>query len=96
MFHVEHSAPGACVFLQISPRIRIFRAVREVLPREPALFFVGLGDIDAFELEDDEARAVVAAGDHHALVVRPAVHDAAANISSTCTITCNLPAVPDD
>ena len=44
---------------------------------KPFLLFLVLRDVDAPYLEDDGARAVVATGDHHALVVGPAVHDAA-------------------
>ena len=43
--------------------------------------------VDALDLEDHGARAVVAAGDHHALVIRPLVHDGAALQSSV-----NIPA----
>lgn len=38
----------------------------------------GSRDVDALQLEDDRAGAVVAAGDHEAVVARPAVHDGAA------------------
>lgn len=34
-----------------------------------------LGNVDALELEDDRARAIIAAGYHHAVVVRPLVHE---------------------
>lgn len=62
----------------LRPRIRILRAVGEILFGEPGALGVRLGDIDALDLEDHGARAVVAAGNHHAIVRGPAVHDGAA------------------
>ena len=38
------------------------------MAREPGLVLGGVGDVDALDLEDDGARAVVAARDDHALV----------------------------
>lgn len=61
--------------LSPTPRVRVLRAVGEVLLGEPGALGVRLGDIDALNLENHGARAVVAAGNHHAVVRGPAVHD---------------------
>ena len=44
---------------------------------QPLGFFVILRDIDSLDLEDDRPRAIVAAGDHHAVIICPALHDGA-------------------
>ena len=50
----------------------------KILLFQPRCFLVILWNVDAFDLEDDRPGAVVAAGDHHAVVIRPALHDGAA------------------
>ena len=45
---------------------------------QPLPLFVILRYIDALDFEDDRPRPIVAAGDHHAVVIRPALHDGAA------------------
>ena len=37
-----------------------------------------LRNVDSFDLENDRSRTVIAAGDHHAIVIGPAFHDRAA------------------
>ena len=48
-----------------------------------------LRNVDALDLEDDRAGAVIAAGDHHAVIFGPALHDGAAlqgcvHVSANC------------
>ena len=59
----------------VSPCISIFGCILKILLRQPCGFLVILRDIDALDLEDDRPCAVVAAGDHHAVVVGPSLHD---------------------
>lgn len=59
-------------------RIRVLRAIGEILLGEPGALGIRLGDVDALDLEHHGTRTVVAAGDHHALVRGPAAHDGAA------------------
>ena len=57
------------------PRVGILRAVGEILFGEPDTLGVRFGDVDSFDLEHHGTRAVVAAGNHHAIVRGPAMHD---------------------
>lgn len=61
-----------------SARIRILSCIPEVLLRQPLPLLVILRNVDPFDLENDRPRAVVTAGDHHAVIVSPAFHDGAA------------------
>ena len=45
---------------------------------KPCSFFFAFGNVDSFDLEDDWPGAVVAAGNHHAVIVCPALHDGTA------------------
>lgn len=74
----NRSAPWVAIWVRALPRVGVILAVGEVLPGQPLRFLVYLRDIDALDLEDDGPRAVVAAGDHHAVVVGPALHNGAA------------------
>ena len=49
---------------------------------KPCSFFFAFGNVDSFDLEDDWPGAVVAAGNHHAVIVCPALHNGAALKSS--------------
>ena len=66
------------LYLGFLTRIRILSCVREVLLRQPLGLLFILWDIDALDLKNNRPCAVVAAGNHHAVVVRPALHDGAA------------------
>ena len=61
----------------VSPGVCILGCIPEVLLRQPLPLLIILRDVDALDLENDRPRAVVAAGDHHAVVVRPALHNGA-------------------
>ena len=65
-------------FQYSSSSISILRTIPEILLCKSRGFLVILRNIDALNLEDDWPHAVVATGDHHAVVVRPAVHDGTA------------------
>ena len=54
-----------------SPGIGVLSSVLEILLFQPLAFFFIFRNIDAFDLEDDRPRAVVAACDHHTVVVGP-------------------------
>ena len=59
-------------------RVCIFLAAAEVVGRKIRLVLGVFRNVDAFDLEHDRTGAVVAAGDHDALVVSPVLHDGAA------------------
>ena len=46
-----------------------------------------LGDVDALQLENHRTRAIVAAGDHHVIVVRPLFQPPSESVSSGMTDT---------
>ena len=58
-----------------SAHLGVLHRVPEVLLCQPRGFLISLRDVDALDFEDDRAGAVVAAGDHHTVVVRPAFHN---------------------
>ena len=62
----------------MSSRVGILGTVGEIMAFQVSTVLIVFGDVDARELEDDRPRAVVTAGDHHAVVVRPAMHDGTA------------------
>ena len=51
-----------------STRISILACVPEVLPGQPLPFIIILGNIDAFDLENNRSRAVIAEADHDKIV----------------------------
>ena len=61
-----------------SAGVSVLGIVRIVLLCQPLPLIIVLRNVDALDLEDDRTRAVITAGDHHAVVVRPAFHDGAA------------------
>ena len=75
----------------VSARVDVLSRVAEVLLCQPRGFLVVLRDVDALDLEDDRAGSVIAAGDHHAVVVGPALHDGAA---LQCCINITADGVP--
>ena len=58
--------------------IGILSRIFEILLCQPSFFFQSFWNVDAFDLEDDRPRAVVAAGNHHAVIIGPALHDRSA------------------
>ena len=78
MVNPDAADPKDLTVAPLRSRIRVLRAIGEILLDEPGALGVRLGDVDALDLEHHGTRAVVAAGDHHALVRGPAVHDGAA------------------
>ena len=58
--------------------IGIIRRVGKSLLLKPCLFLIILRDVNTFNLENDRPGAVIAASDHHAIVIRPAFHDGTA------------------
>ena len=65
-------------FQTLSSSISILRSIPEILLCKPRGFLVILRNIDALNLEDDRSHAIVVTGTHHAVVVRPAIHDGTA------------------
>ena len=61
-----------------SAGIRIRGGMRKVLSGKPFAFLVIFREIDALDLKDHRTGPVIAAGDHHAVIVCPAMHDGAA------------------
>ena len=63
------------ISLKLSACIGIIRHVLEILLFQPLFLFFGFRDVDPLDLEDHRSGAIVAAGNHHPLVVGPLVHD---------------------
>ena len=61
-----------------SAGVGILCRILEILLFQPFPFLFGLGDIDPLNLEDHRPGPVVAAGDHHPLIIGPLVHDGSA------------------
>ena len=61
-----------------SAGVGILCRILEILLFQPFPFLFGLGDIDPLDLEDHRPGPVVAAGDHHPLIIGPLVHDGSA------------------
>lgn len=71
---------GLFLIVQIggSACIGIIRRIGKILLLKPGLFLVILRDVDPFDLENDRAGPIIAASDHHTVIIRPALHDRAA------------------
>lgn len=61
-----------------SAGICIIGRILEVLRFEPFPLILRFRDVNALDLEDDRPCAIVAASDHHPLVICPLVHDGTA------------------
>lgn len=61
-----------------SPRIGIIYGVLKVLLLQPLALFLVLRNIDPFYLEDHRPGTVITAGNHHTVIVCPALHYGAA------------------
>ena len=70
--------------------ISILSCIPEVLLRQPFLFFDSLRDVDPLNLEDDRPRTIVAAGDHHAVVICPAFQISVARAPHPQGLACRL------
>lgn len=55
--------------------ISIINSVYKVLLFEPFPLLIGLGNINPLNFKDHRARAIITAGNHHALVICPLMHD---------------------
>ena len=67
----KHYTKGKCVRIYSLARIGVLSCIPEVLLCQPLPVLVILRDIDALDFEDDRSRTVIAAGDHHTVIVGP-------------------------
>lgn len=58
--------------------IGIVHRISKIPLLKPGLFLIILRDVDPLDLENNGAGSIIAASDHHAVIVCPALHDRAA------------------
>ena len=75
--------------LKITGRVPSLQQVRE-----PFFLLRSLRDVDSLDFEDNRAGPVITAGDHHAVVVGPALHDGTALKSCVNIAADRIPGFP--
>ena len=60
---------------ECSACIGMIRRIGKILLLKPGFFLIILWNVDPFDLENDGAGSIIAASDHHAVIVCPFLHD---------------------